>query len=266
LDRAAVSAMEILYHKDLQRKDHKELLGYLPYVKLSIKEWLFVDIRLNEDIDANMTIDRVAEAVHALFKKREGKLYVLNDREILMIVRWGKENPSSIVADDIGNALPKQGCQVFVHQPTMAGLSKLEILITYAKPSTPAFSDRRATRRENVILLADDDMYMRLLAKKGVGPNCTVVEVADGKDVLESYKKNNPDILFLDIHLPNVNGTSLLRKVLAYDPKAYIVMLSADSSEGNVKYTLQGGAKGFLTKPFTKEKLLEYMNKCPTVS
>jgi two-component system, chemotaxis family, chemotaxis protein CheY len=254
--------MEILSHKE-----HKELLGYLPYVKMSLKEWLFVDVRLTEVSDKNLTIAKIAEAVHSLFKNREGKLYICNEREILMIVRWGKNNPASIVADSISKALPENGCEVFVHEPTMAGLAKLEILITYKKPVlSSAFADLRATRRENVIVVADDDMFLRSLVKKGVGVNYTIIEIADGGEVFEAYKTHAPDILFLDIHLPNTEGTILLKQVLALDPCAYVVMLSADSSLENVETTTHQGAKGFLTKPFSGGKLQEYLAKCPTIS
>jgi two-component system chemotaxis response regulator CheY len=254
--------MEILFYKD-----YRELLGYLPYVKLSLKEWLFVDVRLSDPSDENLTISKAAEAVHALFKSQEGKLYVCNDREILMIVRWGKNNPASAVADGVSKALPEKGCEVFVHAPTIEGIAKLEILITYKKPAaSPTLADIRATRRENVIVVADDDMYMRMLVKKGVGTNFTVIEIADGSEILAAYKNNVPDVLFLDIHMPNMDGTNVLQQILALDPKAYIVMLSADSSRENVEQTAQKGAKGFLTKPFTKERLQEHLNKCLTIS
>lgn len=254
--------MEILSHND-----HKDLMAYLPYVKQSLKEWLFVDVRLTKDSDKDITIIDAATAVHAQFKNNEGKLYICNDREILMIVRWGQHNPASIVADNVGKALPDEGCEIFVHEPTAAGIGKLEILITYKKPVVATtYADLRATRRENIIIIADDDMYMRLLTKKGVGPNFTVVEVADGGEVLEMYKKVAPDILFLDIHMPNMEGTNVLQQVLAIDPKAFVVMLSADSSRENVANTANQGAKGFLTKPFSKDKLTEYLTKCPTIS
>ena len=250
----------------LSVKDRQALLGYLPYVKMSVKEWLFVDIRIKE-LFPDLTVEKTAEAVHALFKNREGKLYICNEREILMIVRWGHNNPASIVADDVSKALPADGCEIHVHEPTVAGISKLEILITYKKPtSAPTLVDLRATRRENILLVADDDMYMRLLVRKGVGDRFTVVECADGKDVLESYQKINPDIVFLDIHMPNLDGMNALGQLLTLDPKAFVIMLSADSSRENVEGTAQNGAKGFLTKPFTKDKLHEYLNKCPTVA
>jgi len=254
--------MEVVRHKD-----YKELLAYLPHVKSSLKEWMFVDVRITDFSDKDLTVENAAQAVQALFRLREGKLYICNDREILLIVRWGKNNPPSAIADSVSKALPEKGCVVFVHEPTAAGLAKLEILITYKKPVVaPTLSDVRATRRENVILVADDDMFMRSLVKKGVGLNYTVVEVPDGANVLEAYKNKNPDVIFLDIHMPNIDGTALLQQILALDPNAYIVMLSADSSRENVEITTQKGARGFLTKPFTKERLQEFLNKCATIS
>lgn len=254
--------MEILSHKD-----HRQLLTYLPYVKMTLNEWLFVDIGLTEPLSENLTAEEAAEAVHGIFKSREGKLFVINEREILMIVRWEKTNPISTVADNISVALPKDGCEIYVHEPTIAGLAKLEVLITYKKPaSAPTLADRRALRRKNVVEVADDDMYMRMLVKKGLGPRCEVVEIADGMQILDTYQAKAPDILFLDIHMPNMNGTNVLQQILAIDPKAFVVMLSADSSRDNVEYAAHNGAKGFLTKPFTKEKLEEYLTKCPTIS
>lgn len=250
----------------VNQKNHEELLRYLPYVKLSIQDWLFVDVRLTDLQEAGISIEKAAESVHALFKSREGKIYVCNEQEILMIVRWGKEMPASIVADSVGKALPEKGCQIFVQEPTMGGIAKLEILITYKKPVlvlSPA--DIRATRRENIVMVADDDMYMRLLVRKGLGPQYSVIEIADGKEITESYQKTNPDILLLDIHMPNMNGTNVLQEVLKKDPKAFVVMLSADSSRENVQAAAHKGAKGFLTKPFSREKLQEYVNKCPTI-
>jgi len=254
--------MEILTHGE-----HKDLISYLPYVKQSIKDWLFVNVRLVNLAEAPMGVDKMAEAVHGLFKNREGKIYICNDHEILMVVRWGKENPASIVADSVGKALPEDNCEITVHQPTVEGVAKLEISIAYKKPiHIPTYAEIRAARHENVIVVADDDMYMRLLVKKGLGDRFRIHEVADGADVLDAYRKRVPDIIFLDIHMPNLEGTSVLQKILSLDPKAFVVMVSADSSRENVESTAQQGAHGFLTKPFSKEKLMECVGMCPTIT
>lgn len=255
--------MEILSHKN-----RRELLDFLPHIKSSPQEWQLVEIRMTGDSSVGLVIAKVAELVHSLFKDKEGKLYICNDHEVLMLLRWGKDRPSSEIIQSIEKHLPQGSCKVFVHEPTPEGLSKLEILITYKKPDDIAasFTDIRSTRRENVILAADDDMYIRLLVKKALNPKDSVHEVADANDILTAYKQYVPDVVFLDIHMPGKDGTEVLHDILTIDPEAYIIMLSADSSVEKVGYTMHEGAKGFVTKPFTKEKLQKYIAKCPTIS
>ena len=251
--------MEILSYKN-----HQELLDYLPHVKSSLREWLFVDVRLTENSDKDFAITDAADLIHSLFESKEGKLYICNDREILMLLRWGQSHDLVEITKSVEERLPAGSCEIHVREPTPEGIAKFEMLITYRKPV--GLADIRRARQEKIILVADDDMYMRMLVKKGANEGITVHEVADGKYVLASYKKYIPDILFLDIHMPNTEGTNNLQNILFIDPKAYIIMLSADSSRENVELTAHKGAKGFLTKPFTKEKLQEYIRKCPTVS
>ncbi len=254
--------MEILLHQN-----HKELLGYLPNIKSSVKEWILVDVRLTEQCNKDFSITMAADTLRDVFKGKEGKIYICNDHEILMLVHWGKDYALSEISRQVERQLPEGSCTVQVHEPSSEGLVKLEMLISYKKPTAaPSFADIRGTRRSNIILVADDDMYMRVLVKKGIDTLATVYEVSDGKDIIAAYEKYAPDILFLDIHMPNMEGTVALQNILARDPKAYIIMLSADSSLENVAFTTQHGAKGFLTKPFTKDKLMDYIKKCPTFS
>lgn len=256
--------MEILDHK----KNHQDLMAYLPNIKSSLQEWLFIDIRLMETSDENFNITQAVELLHALFHDKEGKLYICNDREILILVHWGKNYAISDITRKVERQMPEGSCEVHVGEPTPEGIAKLEILVTYKKPAiAPVFSDIRGTRRENIILVADDDMYIRLLVTKAIAVNATIHEVDDGSVVMAAYKKYVPDILFLDLHMPNLEGAEIMKNILAIDPKAYIVVLSADSTQEFVQSTThQGGAKGFLVKPFSKEKLQEYVRKCPTIS
>lgn len=115
------------------------------------------------------------------------------------------------------------------------------------------------------ILIADDDLYVRTLLKKAIGTTAAVAEVTHGDEVVETYMRLRPDILFLDIHLPGRMGTDILSEIIALDASAYIVMLSADSSEENVLNATRLGAKFFLTKPFTKDKVLAVIERCPTI-
>lgn len=250
----------------LSNHNRQELLDYLPHIKSSQKEWQIVEIRLVGNA-ANFTTADAAKITHTLLENKEGKIYICNDRDVLALVRWGKvENNPTVIADIIAKELPERSCKVAVHEATPEGFAKLVLFIGPPKSTTSEFANVRYTRKENVVLVADDDMYVRMLVKKGMPVGITVYETADGNEVIESYKKYNPDMVFLDIHLPGKDGTELLKEILALDKDAHVVMLSADSSRENVQFTASLGTKGFLTKPFTKERLLEYVNQCPTIS
>lgn len=124
----------------------------------------------------------------------------------------------------------------------------------------------RDPNENNVVLVADDDMFVRKIIRKGLEGLADIVEVVDGAEVEEAYRENKPSMVFLDIHLPNQSGIELLPKIKAIDPQAYIVMLSADSSITNVKAAMGQGAKGFLTKPFERERMLKLFLACPLVT
>lgn len=115
------------------------------------------------------------------------------------------------------------------------------------------------------ILVADDDFYMRNLVKLALADMLNVVEVDSGDKVLAAYKENQPSAVLLDIHMPKQGGKEVLKAILAFDPKAHVTMLSADSALDNVKHTHLGGAKGFIAKPFTKDTLLKYVLSCPAL-
>lgn len=124
---------------------------------------------------------------------------------------------------------------------------------------------QRQERSQNIVLVAEDDFYMRQLVSIALEGIATVIPAESGDAVLSLYKEHNPDVLLLDIHLPKVSGKQLLAEVLAYDSGAYVVMLSADSKSDNVHGLISAGARGFVAKPFTKETLLKYLQPCSTL-
>ncbi len=113
--------------------------------------------------------------------------------------------------------------------------------------------------KKNIILIADDDFFMRSLVKTALEDIVKVVQIESGEQVLESYKQHNPAVLLLDIHMPDKSGKQILLDILEYDPNAYVIMLSADSQIQNVRETHIKGAKGFIAKPFNKDVLMKYI-------
>lgn len=131
-----------------------------------------------------------------------------------------------------------------------------------AVQSLPA---RRRKRNKPEILVAEDDPFSSRLVCKTIDTRFTSLPTFDGQSTLMSYLCNAPDVIFLDIGLPDMNGLEILSDILAVDPEAYIVIISGNGSRENVLKAIAIGAKGFIAKPFTQDKIFQYIEKCPFV-
>ena len=112
-------------------------------------------------------------------------------------------------------------------------------------------------------IIADDEAFIRqvllkMLERLGV----EVVAVADnGRKVLDLYAELKPDIVILDIAMPEMDGLETLRQLLDTDPEAKVLMCTSFSSKQYVVEAVKVGAKGYLNKPFDLEKIREKINK-----
>ncbi|WP_371372922.1 response regulator [Sporomusa aerivorans] len=113
------------------------------------------------------------------------------------------------------------------------------------------------------VLVVDDALMMRktigtFLAKAG---HVVVAEAVNGEQAVEAYKKHRPDLVTMDITMPEVDGIDALTKIMAFDPGARVVMVSALGQKHKVFDALQNGAKGYILKPFTEDKLLSILSE-----
>lgn len=93
-----------------------------------------------------------------------------------------------------------------------------------------------------------------------------VILARDAKTGIMHFIDSAPDVVFLDIHLPDMKGHEVLKRLRLLDPTAYVVMLSGDSVRENVAFAQEYGAAGFIRKPFPKERILQYVQQCPTMN
>lgn len=113
------------------------------------------------------------------------------------------------------------------------------------------------------ILICDDALAMRLIMKKQIENmgHEVVGQAQDGEEAVAMYKELKPDVVTMDITMPKKTGIEALKDIVAYDNSANVIMVSAMGQEERVKESILSGAKNFVVKPFTPEKLEEVINK-----
>jgi two-component system chemotaxis response regulator CheY len=109
------------------------------------------------------------------------------------------------------------------------------------------------------ILLVDDAAFMRKVIKDTLSKNgyTELYEAVDGADAVEKYSEINPDLVIMDITMPNMDGLEALKAIRAKDSNASIVMCSAMGQESMVMDAVRSGAKDFIVKPFKPDRILK---------
>jgi two-component system chemotaxis response regulator CheY len=113
------------------------------------------------------------------------------------------------------------------------------------------------------ILVVDDAAFMRRMVSDVLtsGGHEVVGEAADGNEAVERYKELRPDVMTLDITMPEKDGLTALRELIAIDPGATVVMCSALGQESKVLEAVKAGAKDFIAKPFEPQRVLTAIEK-----
>lgn len=114
------------------------------------------------------------------------------------------------------------------------------------------------------ILIADDDAVTRsalrmLLNEQG---HTVVGEAIDGESALTQTLALKPDIVFADINMPKLDGHGLSERIHDKAPRVRVVIISALPTVDNVRRAMEGGACGFVVKPFNAAKVIDAVNKC----
>jgi len=113
------------------------------------------------------------------------------------------------------------------------------------------------------ILIIDDTKLMRAVLKNiFISSGFEVVaEGGDGTDAVRLYKMYKPDLVMMDIIMPEMDGISALLEIKRFDPKAKVIMCSVMGHKNSVIAAIIAGAKDFIVKPFHKERVLETIKK-----
>ena len=113
------------------------------------------------------------------------------------------------------------------------------------------------------ILICDDAAFMRVMIKDILTKNGYEVagEAENGLKAVEKYNETKPDLVMMDITMPEMDGIQALKKIKEADAGANVIMCSAMGQQAMVIEAIQSGAKDFIVKPFQAERVLEAVKK-----
>lgn len=142
---------------------------------------------------------------------------------------------------------------------TYKAVDRAKVLVDRNK----VLSERVRTQRMSKILIADDASFVRLmicqiLTRKGL---TNIVEAENGRQAVERFKSDNPDLTIMDITMPELDGLAALTEILVFNPLAKVIMCSAVAHESVVLEALKRGALDFVVKPIRPAELLRTVLK-----
>ena len=113
------------------------------------------------------------------------------------------------------------------------------------------------------ILIVDDAAFMRMMLKDILTKNGfdVIGEAKDGNEAFNKYQELKPDLVTLDITMPDVDGITALKNIKAFDSSAKCIMCSAMGQQAMVIDCIQAGAKDFIVKPFQADRVVEAVKK-----
>lgn len=113
------------------------------------------------------------------------------------------------------------------------------------------------------ILVTDDAAFMRLMLKDILIKNGynVIGEAQNGIEAVDKYKELKPDLVTLDITMPEMDGLTALKHLRETDPNAKVIMCSAMGQQAMVIEAIQNGAKDFIVKPFQPDRVVEAIKK-----
>lgn len=118
-----------------------------------------------------------------------------------------------------------------------------------------------ATNKVKVLICDDSLLVRKKLRDILTEMDCEVIEASDGKMVVDVYKYNKPDLVFMDIVMPEADGLTALQRLREQDPEAKVIMLSSAGTSSKLIEALKGGAMDFIQKPYSVEQIAKAIAK-----
>lgn len=246
---------------------HDELMGRRAYIKSDLA-------RMSAEVQAFVESfrDKAAQLPGAQF-------YKFTDNDVVLLCCPQNEMEQKLVREtleEVARQFPNKFCdygfltkELYVYQK----IADHKLLSRKKMEAYEALSDanvveslalRRKKRDEPIILVVEDDRFTASYIS-GFLKDFDVVVARTGEEAILKYIEYAPDAVFLDIHLPGINGHQTLQSIKCADPEAFVVMLSVDTARSSILSASENGAVSYLKKPFSRERVLNTLRLSPFI-
>lgn len=110
-------------------------------------------------------------------------------------------------------------------------------------------------KRPKILICDDSSLIRKQLKDLLISMDCEVVEAVNGREVVGIFKEVQPDVVFMDIVMPEADGLDALKNIKAYNQDAKVIMLSSVGTSTKLVQALKNGAMDFIQKPYTTEQI-----------
>ncbi|MES2729626.1 MAG: response regulator [Pseudomonadota bacterium] len=110
------------------------------------------------------------------------------------------------------------------------------------------------------VLLIEDDPLTRWMVRCALKDECRLLTAACANQAFSVCQSYRPDVVFLDMHLPDKNGDVVLQWIMRNDPGVRVIIFSGTVNETSLAHALESGAHGFIPKPFVKQDFMHYIH------
>lgn len=246
---------------------HEELMSRRAYIRSDLT-------RLAAEVDAFIHDfrDEAAALPGAQF-------FRFTDNDIILLCCPADEVEQKLVRDTLEGAarrFPNDFCdygfltrELYVYQKIadhkLLSMKRMAIYNALGDTGVVESLNLRRKRRDSPLILVVEDDRFTASYIGGFLKEFDLIVVRTGEEAVLQYIDYAPDAVFLDIHLPGMNGYQVLQSIKCADPDAFVVMLSVDAARSSIMNASENGAVSFLKKPFTRERVLNTLRLSPFI-
>jgi two-component system chemotaxis response regulator CheY len=205
------------------------------------------------------------------------QIFMFADNDIILLCCPVNESQQKEVRDTLEKAVsefPKGFCdygfltkELYTYQKIaddkFLSLKKMKAYESLSDESVvESLALRRKKRDQPIILIVEDDRFTASYIS-GFLKEFDLLVARNGEEAIQKYIEYAPDAVFLDIHLPGINGHQTLQAIKCADPEAFVVMLSVDTAKASIVSASENGAVSYLKKPFSRERVLNTLRLSP---